>query len=174
MLTRWLARGINPYVYVGNNPINARDPSGLGECWRTLTGTYVGESVGVTVERSPEEESTSGDTGAGDQFPTVPGKGGDLGGAGGDAERDPQQAEPECSAKSIVAFAVDRGLVSAGVGAAGGVLLGFIGVEGSISVSTVFSGGATAPLLLPGGAIGATSGAFVGGTFGFLAGFKGD
>ncbi len=39
-----LAGGINPYAYVGNDPVNGRDPSGLSECWR-VSGWGAGVAV---------------------------------------------------------------------------------------------------------------------------------
>ncbi|MEX2157308.1 MAG: peptidoglycan DD-metalloendopeptidase family protein [Gemmatimonadales bacterium] len=43
-----LAGGINAYVFAGDDPINHRDPSGLGECYYLVRWTYVRET-GVIV-----------------------------------------------------------------------------------------------------------------------------
>src|SRR6185312_9871861 len=34
-----LSRGVNPYVFAGNDPVNGTDPSGLSECleWEVVT-----------------------------------------------------------------------------------------------------------------------------------------
>lgn len=173
-----LAGGINPYVYVGNDPINARDPSGLGECWRTLTGTYVCESVGVTVEGPAEEENTSGDTGAGDQFPTVPGRG--AGPNGGVDTRSPdidtvarEGPDPQDDACTIKGILSEGGIFANVFAASGAVIGGYVGYVGG-SIPVLASAGATggltlgfAPIAGPAGAVG---GVAVGATVGYKAG----
>jgi RHS repeat-associated protein len=42
----WLAGGINPYAYVGDNPVSLRDPLGL---WSITAAIYIGPGVEITI-----------------------------------------------------------------------------------------------------------------------------
>ena len=165
--------GLNLYAYVGNNPVNRADPSGMVEDGITVTGRrpcdLIPDEIVVCGDTEPVDFTAVNSFGRGWARNSLFGSRGDLApgaGVGGESEAAQEQEEP-CRAASKESGTILFGAFS-------GTFAEVIGLTGDVGWFKNLSTGTTGYFATFGVVSGAqVNGGIQSGTYSSMAGFEG-